>query len=192
MRKKNFYVKAGFVSVLCLLLLSAFMFIGCGSDSNGDSDSNSNNLTLSDLVGTYELTGLKVILADGTTSDDAFSDSWSGQMQITEDSTMTGQLIHQNEQTEFGYEIVEITDDSIHVRNSVCDQWMDIQVDADQLTTMYGDECASQRNKGSSMEIYWKKNNDNASVLKGKDNFIDVNSHETPLVDFINSILTRQ
>ena len=60
--------------VFCLLTLNAFMFFGCGSDEGDDSNPNSGNLTLSDLVETYALTGLKLIRPNGDTVDENYFD----------------------------------------------------------------------------------------------------------------------
>ncbi|MGD9211571.1 MAG: hypothetical protein PVI90_12375 [Desulfobacteraceae bacterium] len=145
--RKDFFSKKiwSWLFFLFFLSVSVLILVGCGAFEDDDEDDDSNasdnsELTISQLVGTYTLTGFAMDYNDGTHMDQDQLSSWSGDMNIDTDGIVNCTLMLEENTSEFHWEILEVDSEnnSLHLKDSDsgCENWVDITLDGDNLTIM--------------------------------------------------------
>ena len=131
-------VRNGFINNLryfCLLAAITLGLMAIVATGGGGGGGGGDNLTLADLVGTYNLSGFTVTFSDGTviTQDDV--NSYSGTMTIESDGNAT-QEIYVNGYGGIIYaEILSVDNDSIRVSSGGCTYDLRIELSGNVLTT---------------------------------------------------------
>ncbi len=172
------------------LLLCAAAFSACGTSDDGGGSSNKNT-ELGDLVGTYEVTGFSVTF-EGRTVTDEDVQSWSGEVIIAPESTISMTLTRSEDLFDFGTAtILELRDDSFYMDAGDCRQWIDMNRDGD-IITLIGDEGDCM--KDGSMVIEMRKTGSTVKSLNGKgvasrscEGFFPKKEQMENLIDFLTT-----
>ncbi len=156
------------VTLFSLIFLLVLFAGGCGSSTDGDpivcpgdprcedSPDDSTN-SISDLVGTYNLSGFTIRdETDNSSVDETDAESWCGRLVINSqgeaffDEVIDGQLI------QIVWDILEVTNDNMNIRESDnCEVWADYLLDGDNFSILWPEgQCLRQ---GVSMDLHFVK-----------------------------------
>lgn len=120
------------VSVIALGLVT---IIGSGGGGGGSSGGGGSNLTLADLVGTYNLSGFRVTFSDGTVVTENDVTSYSGTMRIESNGNSTQTIFINGVGGTIHAEILSVDNDSMTISSAGCTYDLGIEFSGNVLTT---------------------------------------------------------
>lgn len=141
----------GITTTLGFRLISKSEYIPADIDTDTDTDTDTDysvDLTLSDLVGNYELTGFSISdTNEGGTVDESDAQSWSGQVEITAQGYLNFTHVINGNESNYRWEIVTVENDAlflrVHFSSGPCEEWVDMRYSEETLDLVWptGEEC---------------------------------------------------
>lgn len=138
------------------LLFSFLLFIGgCGGSDNdtadspicpGDPECPPEPVSfLSELLGTYELTGFTFRFEnDGFEVNETDTEGWCGRIVVTSEGLIMYDLTTYSLPESFKWEILEITENTIKIREENCEKWLDYSRNGNDLTIIWPEGPCSE------------------------------------------------
>lgn len=154
MSKTSFWMQFSLLKgVFKSILMASTILILMGCGGGGGSDSNEVP-TIQEISGTYELTHFNVRFNTGATVGPDDVNSWSGEMFIYTNGSMTQEIIIEGTATSTSAQILEIDDGAMRLSSAGFTYWLDFSYGNNQLVTVLPTNTIGNN---YSETDYWKK-----------------------------------
>ncbi len=146
MKKRSLFERRGSDGVVLVFSIFLLMFAGCGGmDGSDTSEDNSEttqigtgNFSLSDLVGTYGLSGFsETDIRNGNMTDQSTAANWWGQMVISDRGVIQFQMIRDDVNSAYTWQVILIEGEALQLSEEGCIEWVDIQREENLLTLIW-------------------------------------------------------
>ncbi len=152
MKKRSPVERGGISGVVLIFSIFLLMSTGCGgTDGSETSEENSEsphigaqNISLSDLVGTYGLSGFsETDIRNGSVTDQSTAANWWGQMVISDDGVIQFRMTRDNENYGHTWQVISLESDALQLSEEGCIDWVDVQREDNLLTLIWPEgECS--------------------------------------------------
>lgn len=145
-----------FIWLLTLLLVATLSY-GCNGSDDGGSDETT-RVSIDELSGDYDLTGMTVIYDNGDIVTESDYDQLEGTMRIQTTGALTKEFVRDGESQQGQSWILYVDDYEMQISNSRCESyWVDIDYSAAGtliITTLSGAICGQN---DAQITEYWQK-----------------------------------